>query len=159
MLIAEWFRQYQTPLFRYVIRITGDRERAADIVQDTFVRAFGALATRPPPANPSAWLYRIATNLTYDHLRRQKRWHHWWMRTKPESGQRFEAAVATAHMVRACLRRLSAKEAEVLLLYEYTGLNAREIGDLLGENAATIRKRLERARDRFRRFYEQEASS
>lgn len=69
--IARWFADYQTPLFRYLTRLLGDEERAANLLQDTFARALTALKPHRPPDNPRAWLYRIATNLAYDALRRQ----------------------------------------------------------------------------------------
>src|SRR5438105_978499 len=73
-LVAAWFEEYQAPLFRYLLRLVGDGEGAADLLQDTFLRALTALARQEPPRNPSAWLYRIATNLAYNVLRRRNRW-------------------------------------------------------------------------------------
>ncbi len=38
-LVARWFEEYRAPLFRYLVRLVGNEERAADVLQDTFVRA------------------------------------------------------------------------------------------------------------------------
>jgi RNA polymerase sigma-70 factor, ECF subfamily len=156
-LVAHWFAEHQAPLFRYLARLLGDEERAADLLQDTFVRAFSALAAQAPPPNPAAWLYRIATNLAYDALRRRRR-----MRWLPLSGHErarsFEGDIATAQSVRDCLARLRPKDAETLLLYEYAGLTCVEIAALNGEEPPAVRMRVFRARERFRELYQKELS-
>ena len=154
-LIARWFADYQTPLFRYLTRLLDDEERAADLLQDTFARAFVALKPQSPPDNPNAWLYRIATNLAYDALRRQRRWR-WLPLTNHHQTTSFESEVATAQSVRDCLARLRPREAEALLLYEYGGLTCVEIAALTGEEASAVRVRVSRARERFRQLYQKE---
>jgi RNA polymerase sigma-70 factor (ECF subfamily) len=154
-LVAFWFMEYQSSLFRYLARLLGDEEHAADLLQDTFVRAFSAVDVRVPPPNPSAWLYRIATNLAYDVLRRRKRLR--WLRLSGDAqAPAFESGVAVAQSVRDCLARLRPKDAEALLLYEYAGLSCVEIAALSGEEPASVRVRLYRARIQFRRLYKQE---
>ncbi len=154
-LVARWFADYQTPLFRYLVRLLGDEERAADLLQDTFIRAFAALDAAAPPAQPAAWLYRIATNLAYDALRRRKRLR-WLPLRAEEPAPPFESSVATAQSVRRCLARLRPKEAEVLLLYEYAGLTCVEIAALTGTAVPTVRVQVQRARARFRKLYHKE---
>lgn len=51
----------------------GDRETAADLTQETFLRAYRSLATVRAAAAFRPWFFRIATNLARDHLRRQRR--------------------------------------------------------------------------------------
>ncbi len=153
-LVARWFEDYRAPLFRYLVRLVGNEERAADLLQDTFVRALRA-AGGPVPDNPSAWLYRIATNLAYDVIRRRRR-----LRWLPFRGDahatRFEGSVGTAESVRHCLAGLRPAEAEALLLYEYAGLNCVEIAALRGEDASAVRMRISRARRKFRDLYKKE---
>ena len=153
--VAQWFADYQAPLFRYALRLMQDEERAADIVQETFLRALAALSTQAPPENASAWLHRIATNLAYNALRRQNRWR-WLGLTGNEPAPRFEGRLATAHVVRRCLARLRPKEVEALLLYELVGLSCSEIGVLSGEEVGAVRMRISRARVRFSNLYEKE---
>ena len=156
-LLALWFADYKAPLFRYLVRLVGDQERAADLLQETFLRAHAALARGPTPANPSSWLYRIATNLAYDALRRRRRLR--WIPLQQEyQAPSFEGDVATAELVRRCLARLRPKEAEALLLHEYSGLTYAEIAALAGEEPAAVRVRVYRACKRFCEFYEEEAT-
>ncbi len=154
-LVALWFTEHQAPLFRYLVRLLGEEERAADILQDTFVRALRALDMHSPPPNPAAWLYRIAANLTYDVLRRRRRLR-WLPLSGTEHAPAFESNVALTESVRDCLARLRPNEAEALLLYEYVGLSCIEIAALSGEEATAVRMRLYRARTHFRKLYGQE---
>ncbi|MBA3944013.1 MAG: RNA polymerase sigma factor [Herpetosiphonaceae bacterium] len=154
-LITQWFQEYELPLYRHILRLVGEREEAADILQDTFLRAWRALATHPPPENPFAWLYRIAVNLSYNVLRRQRRLR-WFQLSRYEAAPRFEDDVATSESMRACLAQLSRKEAEVLLLHNYVGLTPTEIGHLTGDKPGTVRVRLYRASVRFGALYQQE---
>ncbi len=155
-LVSVWFEEYQAALFRYLLRLLNDQERAADLLQDTFMRALTALTTQAPPDNPSAWLYRIATNLAYDALRRRNRWR-WFPLSEQESAPAFEGSVATAQCVRRCLARLKPREAEALLLYEYAGLSCVEIAALTGDDPPNVRVRIHRARQQFRKLYEKES--
>lgn len=71
-LIASFEGHYEE-LLRFLARRTGDAERAADVVQDTYVR----LATAPQPSggieNSRAYIFRVAGNLAIDTLRKESR--------------------------------------------------------------------------------------
>ena len=157
-LLTDWFLELHAPLYRYLVRLLGQCELAEDLLQDTFVRALGSLDPGNPPSNPSAWLYRIATNLAIDSLRRQRRWH-WIPFVEHTNTTSFEGSVIEAQAVRSCLTQLRPHEAELLLLHEYVGLSSFEIAALTGEKASTIRVRLARIYARFRDLYLQEAGS
>jgi RNA polymerase sigma factor (sigma-70 family) len=58
---------------RYLLRITTRPSEADDLSQETFLRAFRAHGSLPPGANVRAWLFSIATNLSRNHFRAQKR--------------------------------------------------------------------------------------
>jgi len=155
-VVAHWFAEYQGPLFRYLVRLVDDHERAADLLQDTFLRAFTALKSQPLPDNAFAWLHRIATNLAYTAIRRANRWR-WLPLSGHERAPSFENNVATAQSVRRCLARLNSREAEALLLFEVAGLSCVEIAALAGEQPNAVRVRLHRARSRFCTLYERES--
>jgi len=154
-LITQWFTDHHSMLFRYLIRLLGDQEQAADVLQETFVRALKALDPADPPDNSFAWLTRIASNLAIDHMRRVKRWR-WLAANLAEPNYSLETSVATTQAVRLCLARLKPKEAEVLVMTHYTGLSALEIAQLTGDEVSAIRVRLHRARQHFRNLYEKE---
>lgn len=71
-VIAEVVARYGDPLTGYAERILGDRERARDVVQDTFLRFYEAGA-EVPHAAVKAWLYRVCRNRALDVLRHERR--------------------------------------------------------------------------------------
>lgn len=155
VVLARWFGDYHIAIHRYLVRLVGDHERAADLLQDTFVRALAALDADALPNEPGAWLHRIATNVAYDALRRQRRWQWFPLRTEQRAAS-FEGGVATADIVWRCLARLKPNEAEALLLHEHAGLSCVEIAALGGEDVGAVRMRIHRARVRFRELYGKE---
>jgi len=70
----ELFAEFQQQLKSYLYRLLTDRNDAEDLTHDTFIRAFDRLATFKGEASLKTWVFQIATNLAYDHLKKQKRW-------------------------------------------------------------------------------------
>src|SRR5215467_8510011 len=64
---------HHAEIYRYVLRVTGRRQDADDLSQETFIRAFRAHRTLPPDANFRAWLFTIATNVCRNYFRGEKR--------------------------------------------------------------------------------------
>jgi RNA polymerase sigma-70 factor (ECF subfamily) len=154
--LTEWFDAYNLALFRYLMRLIDDEEQAADLLQETFVRALVALQHQALPTHPYAWLCRIGANLVIDLLRRRRRWR--WLPFQASTPS-HEHAVATAQDVRDCLGRLSRRESELLVMAHCVGLSPGDIAELLSENVSTVRVRLHRARHRFRDLYGKELES
>ena len=75
--MQELLRRFEIPLLQYATRITGDRERARDVVQETFIRLCRRWETEGSDANDpihtEAWLFTVARNLSIDHQRKQSR--------------------------------------------------------------------------------------
>ena len=69
---GELLERHEREIFAYALRLTGDRDDADDVYQETFLAAFRGW---PPPrrGQERAWLYRIATNKVIDRARRRKR--------------------------------------------------------------------------------------
>jgi RNA polymerase sigma-70 factor (ECF subfamily) len=67
------FDRWSAPLLRFVERMVTDRATAEDLVQDAFLRVHRARSRYEPRARFSTWLYRIATNLARNELRRPRR--------------------------------------------------------------------------------------
>ena len=64
--------RHQMAIFHIVFKIVRDKETAADLVQETFMKAFASLATYRAEFKFSTWLYRIAANCAIDYLRKQR---------------------------------------------------------------------------------------
>jgi RNA polymerase sigma-70 factor (ECF subfamily) len=68
------FSEFQNQLKSYLYRLLTDRNDAEDLTHDTFVKAFDKLATFKGTSSLKTWVFTIATNLAYDHLKKYKRW-------------------------------------------------------------------------------------
>lgn len=64
--------RYQKPIVNFIYRMVGDAETALDLAQEVFTRVFLNLRQYDPRYRFTTWLYRIASNLAIDHLRRRK---------------------------------------------------------------------------------------
>jgi RNA polymerase sigma-70 factor (ECF subfamily) len=67
------FQRWSAPLLRYLERLVHDVASAEELVQEAFLRVYRARERYQPEARFSTWLYRIATNLALNELRRPQR--------------------------------------------------------------------------------------
>lgn len=65
-------RRYERPIFSLIYRMVRDRERAEDLAQDSFVKALNALKSYRPQYKFSSWIFKIANNVSIDHLRKKE---------------------------------------------------------------------------------------
>ena len=65
-------QRYQRQVYNLTYRMAGNAEDASDLVQETFLRAYGALASFRQDASFLTWLYKIASNLAIDQMRSKK---------------------------------------------------------------------------------------
>lgn len=142
MRLDDVYREHSAVLFRYVVRLTGDADMAADVVQDTFVR----FSEAPPHApDPRGWLYRVATNLVRERRRTEARRRNLLaggvlrlpVGDAPElPDARMEQEEART-AVRAALDALSERDQAVLLM-RADGFAYREIAEVLGTTTQSI---------------------
>lgn len=142
-------RGYQRRIFNYVYRIVGEGALAEDLTQETYLRAYRGLPRLDADANHRAWLFRIATNVATDELRRRRR------RPPALLGRLGTQAAPTPsedsqlgriHLDGA-LARVAPHHRAVLMLFEFAELSAPEVGEVLGISPETARKRRQRARE------------
>lgn len=67
----ELVRRYERPVFSLIFRMVRDRETAEDLSQDTFIKVLNHIDRYRPEFKLSSWLFKIANNVTIDHLRRR----------------------------------------------------------------------------------------
>jgi RNA polymerase sigma-70 factor (ECF subfamily) len=147
--VTQLFLEHYDGLFRYLVRLTGDEDLAADAAQEAFVR----LVERPPQdRNLRAWLYAVATNVVRDSARARARWLTLLMGSPDRApmgdvGPLPDAAAEQAERqraVRAALDRLNWKERTVLLMRE-EGFAHHEIADAVGTTTGSVGTMLARA--------------
>jgi RNA polymerase sigma-70 factor (ECF subfamily) len=147
------------PLFRYLDRLSGDPDLAADIAQEAFIRL---LARGAMPDAPKAWLVSVAHNLLRDVQRGAGRR----MRLLAEQPDRAPVASAppdpSAQLdsderiqdVRVALDRLAPRDRQALLL-RHSGYSYREIAQVLEIAEGGVGTLLLRAAARFRRAFKE----
>jgi RNA polymerase sigma-70 factor (ECF subfamily) len=139
-------------LRRYARGLTGDRDRAADLVQDTLERAWARFSLWQRRGDLRAWLFGIMHNHFIDRLRAQ--------RSRPQDAAEGEIAELPQRAMQAdrlelrdldrSLQRLPAEQREVLLLVGVEELSYREVALALGVPIGTVMSRLSRGRQRLR---------
>jgi RNA polymerase sigma-70 factor (ECF subfamily) len=152
---AEWsalYAEHAPGLSAFLTKLTGDREVAAELMQETFVRAIRARSEGTAVRSSRAWLYRIAANLGLDHLRRRAL-----LRFVPFS--RSEAGPAgmpdpDTDLVHHALRAIPAEQATTLLLHYDAGFSRAEIARMEGISEEGVKSRLARGREQFIREFE-----
>ena len=68
----ELLNRYERPVFSLIYRMVRDRGLAEDLSQEAFIRAFNAIGSYNPGYKFSSWMFKIAHNLTIDHLRKRR---------------------------------------------------------------------------------------
>jgi RNA polymerase sigma-70 factor (ECF subfamily) len=162
---AQWFRDHQPAVYRYVRFRVASREAAEDVTSQVFMKALRALDRYDPArAAPRTWLLRIARNAVTDHLRslRRRSSLHVSLDHVPDlvadvPGQ--EERVLRAERIEALLnasRELSPSDQEILSLRYGSGLGNQEIADALKVSANAVAVRLHRALARLKTVVEKQ---
>jgi RNA polymerase sigma-70 factor (ECF subfamily) len=152
------YNAYRARIFTFLLRLSGSTEAADDLVQDTFIKAHGAMARLEGDQRLLPWLYRIANNTAIDHLRRRKRfaWLPWTAlhgtSEEPRSADEHEASRARAEIA-ATLKALPPDNAAALLLHAMEGYSYTEIAAIQGCTMSAARSRIARARAAFKEHY------
>jgi len=128
-------------LWAYLVRATGDREAANDLLQEAFSRFLSANAPEMNPADSKSYLFRIATNLLRDRWRRRE------SSTTAENLQEpGEDGLEQRLEVRRAFQQLKPRERQLLWLAHVEGFSHEEIAEVSGLRAGSIRLLLFRAR-------------
>jgi RNA polymerase sigma-70 factor, ECF subfamily len=158
---SQLFEEFSSPIFNYVLRMVGDHDRAADITQDTFIKAYRKLDTVTEATSTRSWLYRIATNTAIDDMRRRRLL----VRVTDDEDQPAfanqpdhrpgpEAQVLAATLderVQRALLTLRPNHRQCLLLSDLEDMAPQDIGEVMGISYAAVRTLLCRARGEMRR--------
>jgi RNA polymerase sigma-70 factor (ECF subfamily) len=146
--LGELYDRHQNLVFRTAMAITGDREAAADLLQDVFLR-FHRFIDRVDPERPlEPWLYRMTANLACTWVKRQR-----WMRPiedlaewlagdGKESPSRQAELSETWGDLESALKRLPLNQRTVIAMFYINGLSLQEISEILEAPVGTIKSRL-----------------
>jgi RNA polymerase sigma-70 factor (ECF subfamily) len=155
------YEAHRRRINRHLHAMLGDADEAAELTQETFLRAYRAFGSfvRDADGNAGAWFARIATNVGRDRLRRRRRFQvvPWDFAVLDlpslRRGDDPEATLLDGEARRAAplaLRALTPTSRRVLLLHERDGLSYAAIGERLGITAGAVKALIFRARRQLR---------
>lgn len=152
------YAAYKGRIYTFLLRFLQDPDAADDVTQDTFTKAYKALATFDTDHRILPWLYRVASNAAIDHTRRGRRFT--WLRMGKVEGTKDEPVrdgddreAAERQHVQATLAALPPENAIALLLHAVEGYTYNEIAEIQGVTMTAVRSRIARARSAFRKGY------
>lgn len=147
----ELFARYREPLYGFFRRRLSGRDRAEDLMQETFLAVIRAAVRYEPRAMVKTYLYGIALKLLAAERRKLSG-------NEPQIDDEQDVAEDSpsdnALWVRQALEKLDSGEREILMLREYEQLNYAEIAELLRLPVNTVRSRLFRSRMALKSFLE-----
>ena len=148
-LFSHLIKRYQDKLMRYAIYLTGDEDKSADIVQETFIKTYINLNSFDPQKKFSSWIYRIAHNQAMNSFPRHQK-----QVTLPDdfefdSGINLEDDLIKqefqAHTAK-CLKQMPLIYREPLSLFFIEEKSYEEISDILRIPTGTVGTRINRAK-------------
>ena len=161
-------QRYDRAILRLTVHLTGSEEDGQDIYQEAFLRAYTHLPRFRFESSFYTWIYRIATNLCLDHLRRKRFRNREVTTTITPDGEEREildgipdqsphaspernlaGRILRQHIVRA-LNQLSPRERMVFELKHYHGLQLRTVAGILNTTEGTVKNTLFRATHKLR---------
>lgn len=157
--LEEFVNLFQKPIFNLAYRLCGDRDSAEDIAQESLIRALENLKHFKGESSLYTWLYRITTNIFYDHLRQRKELSYDQMvygeeeettgLELPDEETSVEKEVERRdiqEIVRREIEKIPSYYRTVLVLYDIEGFSYEEICQILQKPLGTVKSRLNRAR-------------
>jgi len=148
-LFSHLIKRYQDKLMRYAVYLTGDEDKSADIVQETFIKTYINLNSFDPQKKFSSWIYRIAHNQAMSSFPRHQK-----QVTLPDdfefdSGVNLEDDLIKqefqAHTAK-CLKKMPLIYREPLSLFFIEEKTYEEISDILRIPTGTVGTRINRAK-------------
>lgn len=164
---AELVDRYKNSVYAICLRMVGDRHEAEDLSQETFIRAYRHIAQFDHNRKFSTWVFRIATNLSIDFLRRKKPSVSLdaeipgtdgltlnSMLPDSDAGARPDERMIRTEMeqrVQREIAKLPEKYRSAVILKYVEDLSLKEIGDIMDLPIGTVKTRIHRGREMIRR--------
>jgi len=162
----DWVSNSLPPLYRTAFRLTGNREDAEDLTQETFLKAYRSLDQLAGPSGARAWLFRILRNSWIDRLRKDARRPRMAVLDPEEEADELPQLALLdvtdpAHRnaleqefdqeVLRALHQLPEEECLAVLFQTFGGLSYKEIAHALDCPIGTVMSRLNRGKARLRK--------
>ena len=154
--------RYRGRVYGMIYNMTSNREDAADLTQDAFIKSFQSINRFQGQSSFFTWLYRIAVNSTLTHLRKNRH-RTFFSLEKVDENDRQSAEVIEAltdnsgverntfvkelqERLNDAMQKLSIRHRTVVTLFEIDGLSHQEIAEIMNCSVGTVRSRLHYAK-------------
>ena len=165
---SELVDRYKDKIYYLAYRMLGNVQEAEDIVQETFLRVFANLYRYNENQKFSTWIYRIATNLCIDRLRKRKavysldaempdqegREYYTTLNSKDPTPEQQYVLSETQETIRRAIDSMPEKYKAVILLRYMHDMSLQEIGEALDMPVTTVKTRVHRGREYLRKKLE-----
>jgi len=151
--LEKLYGNHADEIFRFALYKLSDREKAKDVVQDTFVKIWGHISTNSEILqNPRAFLFKIAKNLVIDSYRKVKPMSidaleeilHFDISDNHQAKDEMHDAVDMSIVLDA-LNVLDAEDRDIVIMRYMDGLSVKEIADITGQRENTVSVKIHRA--------------
>jgi RNA polymerase sigma-70 factor (ECF subfamily) len=147
--LAELFEEHELRVFTYLLRMVADREAAADLTQETFLRALRGAHRFRGDSTVTTWLLGIARRVFLEWLRKKRA-----PAVEPIPSVVVDPPGDDPVDIERALAALAAEHREVLVLRFVLDLSGQEVAGILGISHDSVRQRTTRAKRAFRDVWE-----
>jgi RNA polymerase sigma-70 factor (ECF subfamily) len=147
---AGLYKEYFNPIYRFVYSLLGNGEEASDLTQETFIQLYRQLNSGERINKPKSWIYRVAANTCYNHLKRKKLFRNIITKENLQSdispGNIEEDLVKKqeVNMLRKAINKLPARDRVILTLYK-NGFSTADIAQVIKIKINSVGKILARS--------------
>lgn len=156
---------YQDRIYQHCYRMLGNRHEAEDIAQEAFIRAYINIDSFDERRNFSTWLYRIATNLTIDRLRKRKPDYYLDAEISGTEGLTMYSQLSSSNplpveeveslelnrYIHQKISELPPKYRSIIVLRYLEEFSLQEISEILNIPIGTVKTRIHRGREALRK--------
>ena len=157
-------KKYQQPIYNLMLRAVGSEDKAADLAQETFIRAYEKLDLFRPGNKFFSWLYAIGMNLAKDSIRKNNKIFYALddenkfprnALIDQEEQNSYEVRIEMTHLHYA-IKKLPLKEKEAIILRYREGLSMKDIAAALEISVSGVKMRVHRGLKKLREFLSEE---
>lgn len=153
--------KYRRPIVNFIYKIVNNSAEAEELAQEVFLRVYRARLTYEPRARFAAWIYRIATNLSFKEADRKRRMRFWHQRDDSQGDASTEEdvfhdpmqnaenkliATEMGEVIRRAIAALPRHEKTALVLRRYEELSYREIAGIMHCTEAAVKTYIHRGK-------------
>ncbi len=159
-------KKYETKIYNLALRMTGNPDDAMDIAQETFLRVYRSIGEFGAKSSLGTWIFRIASNVALDFLRKRKRRNEVSTTTENEDGEEVELEfpdernmpenVSEAKELREAIdegiAQLTPEYRQIFVMRDILGMSYTDIANTLYIAEGTVKSRIARARGKIASF-------